>query len=53
MGDEDSPAERIAVALVRAQELGIELPPTIANFSSCQPAAGRKILLSFELLEIL
>lgn len=36
MGDEDSPAERIAVALVRAQELGIELPPTIANFSSCQ-----------------
>lgn len=36
MGDEDCPAERIAVALVRAQELGIELPPTIANFSSCQ-----------------
>ena len=36
MGDESSVAERIAVALVRAQELGIELPPTIANFSSCQ-----------------
>ena len=36
MGTDDNPAERIAVALVRAQELGIELPPTIANFSSCQ-----------------
>ena len=36
MGDDSSPAERIAVALVRAQELGLELPPTIANFSSCQ-----------------
>ena len=36
MGDENSAAERIAVALVRAQEIGIELPPTIANFSSCQ-----------------
>ncbi|MBQ9609382.1 MAG: phosphotransferase [Lachnospiraceae bacterium] len=36
IGDESSAAERIAVALVRAQELGLELPPTIANFSSCQ-----------------
>ncbi|MBR1856882.1 MAG: phosphotransferase [Oribacterium sp.] len=36
IGDESSAAERIAVALVRAQEIGLELPPTIANFSSCQ-----------------
>ena len=36
MGDEKKPAERIAAALIRAQELGLELPPTIANFSSCQ-----------------
>ena len=35
-GDEKSAAERIAAALVRAQEIGLELPPTIANFSSCQ-----------------
>ncbi len=36
MGDRTKPAERIAVALIKAQELGLELPPTIANFSSCQ-----------------
>ena len=36
MGDEKSCAERIAAALVRAQEIGLELPPVIANFSSCQ-----------------
>ena len=35
-GDGKSAAERIAAALVRAQEIGLELPPTIANFSSCQ-----------------
>ena len=36
MGDNSKPAERIAVALIKAQEIGLELPPTIANFSSCQ-----------------
>ena len=36
MGDEKDAAARIAVALARAQEIGLELPPVIANFSSCQ-----------------
>ena len=36
IGDEGDAAMRIAVALSKAQEIGLELPPTIANFSSCQ-----------------
>ncbi len=36
LGDEASTGERIAAALLKAQELGLELPPVIANFSSCQ-----------------
>ena len=35
-GSKDNAAERIAVALIKAQEMGLELPPVIANFSSCQ-----------------
>ena len=36
MGNEKDAALRISVALMRAQELGFELPPAIANFASCQ-----------------
>lgn len=36
LGDQNSSGQRIAVALIKAQELGLELPPVIANFSSCQ-----------------
>ena len=35
-GDKNCAAQRIAVALVRAQEIGLELPSAVANFSSCQ-----------------
>ncbi len=36
MGDASLTGERIAVALTKAQELGLELPPVVANFSSGQ-----------------
>ena len=36
MGDPTATGERIAVALIKAQELGLELPPVVANFSSGQ-----------------
>ena len=36
LGDGTFTGQRIAVALLKAQELGLELPPVIANFSSCQ-----------------
>ncbi|MBR1669308.1 MAG: hypothetical protein IJ695_01275 [Butyrivibrio sp.] len=36
MGNASSTGERIAVALTKAQELGLELPPVVANFSSGQ-----------------
>ena len=36
IGTEKDSALRISVALMRAQELGFELPPSIANFASCQ-----------------
>lgn len=36
MGTEEDAALRIAVALAKAQEIGLELPPAIANFTSCQ-----------------
>ena len=36
MGTETDAALRIAVALAKAQEIGLELPPVIANFASCQ-----------------
>lgn len=36
MGSEKDAALRISVALAKAQEIGLELPPTIANFVSCQ-----------------
>lgn len=35
-GDDTSTAQRIAVALLRAQEIGFELPSAVANFSACQ-----------------
>ena len=34
--DESATGQRIAVALLRAQELGFELPSSISNFSACQ-----------------
>lgn len=36
LGDQDSAGARIMAALMKAQELGIELPPAIHNFSQCQ-----------------
>lgn len=36
MGDTRNSGERIGVALIKAQELGLELPPAIYNFSQCQ-----------------
>ena len=36
LGDRQSAGERIAAALLKAQALGIELPPAIFNFSQCQ-----------------
>ena len=36
LGDFKSAAERIAAALVRAQKLGFELPPSIYGFEQCQ-----------------
>ena len=35
-GDEEASGQRIAVALIKAQELGFELPPAISNFSAGQ-----------------
>lgn len=35
-GDGNSTGQRIGVALIRAQELGLELPAAIFNFSQCQ-----------------
>ena len=35
-GDKTCAGQRIAVALLRAQELGLELPSAVANFSSSQ-----------------
>ncbi|MDD6038827.1 MAG: AarF/UbiB family protein [bacterium] len=36
MGTQEDTGSRIAVALLKAQELGLELPPAIANFSQSQ-----------------
>ena len=36
LGDKSSAGVRIAAALLKAQTLGIELPPAIFNFSQCQ-----------------
>ncbi len=36
MGNERDTGSRIAVVLLKAQELGLELPPAIANFSQSQ-----------------
>ena len=36
MGNQESAGQRIAVALLKAQELGIEVPSSIFNFSQCQ-----------------
>ncbi len=36
LDDERSTGQRIAVALIKAQELGLELPSAIFNFSQCQ-----------------
>ena len=36
MGSEQDTGSRIAVVLLKAQELGLELPPAIANFSQSQ-----------------
>lgn len=36
MGEKADAGKRIAAALVKAQQLGVELPPEIANFSQCQ-----------------
>lgn len=36
LGDVNASAQRIAVALLKAQELGFELPAAIYNFSQCQ-----------------
>lgn len=36
MGSGDSAGQRIGVALIKAQELGLELPASIFNFSQCQ-----------------
>lgn len=36
MGDGNCAGQRIGVALIKAQELGLELPASIFNFSQCQ-----------------
>ena len=36
LGDASSIGQRIAAALMKAQSLGIELPPAVHNFSQCQ-----------------
>ncbi len=36
LGDKNSAGQRIAVALMKAQELGLEVPSAIFNFSQCQ-----------------
>lgn len=36
VGNQESSGQRIAVALLKAQELGIEVPSAIFNFSQCQ-----------------
>ena len=40
MGSEQDTGSRIAVVLLKAQELGLELPPAIANFSEPDPSAA-------------
>lgn len=36
LGNHQQAGQRIAVALLKAQELGIQVPPAIFNFSQCQ-----------------
>lgn len=36
LGDKNSVGQRVAVALLKAQELGLEVPSAIFNFSQCQ-----------------
>lgn len=36
LGNHQQSGQRIAVALLKAQELGIQVPPAIFNFSQCQ-----------------
>ncbi|MCR4797952.1 MAG: phosphotransferase [Lachnospiraceae bacterium] len=36
LGDQNAAGQRVAVALIKTQELGIEVPSAIFNFSQCQ-----------------
>lgn len=36
LGDQNSAGQRVAVGLIKAQEMGLEVPSAIFNFSQCQ-----------------
>lgn len=43
LGDVNSVGQRIIAALIKAQEMGLELPAAIANFASCQQRINNTI----------
>ena|GEM_PF-5314338 len=51
LGDEGSTGLRIGAALMKTQQLGLEIPPAIYNFSQCQMRLQNSVADSKEVLE--